>query len=211
LRQISLFRSFDLYRQQIDDEYRIKLHAHTSSPSVLAHKIETENTEYKREIQPQQASNDNQWNEWLTDSPHITDKEIQHQDIAIQCELLTDNRRSIREPSDSTDHQEPTVANRLFGFFKNVTSSLSEEPSTNDWEDQNSPLQLALEEPLLQQTISSPTSMNNSMQIITNKIQQIVSEYSNLFPNSTGDTLEDLNQLIPIIKNFQNEIKELQR
>jgi len=207
LRQISLFRSFDLYRQQIDDEYRIKLDAYTSSPAVLAHKIETENMEYKREIQPQQASNDNQWNEWFTDSPHITDKEIQHQDIAIQCELLADNRRSIRELSDSTDHQEPTVANRLFGFFKNVTSSLSEEPPTNDWDDQNSPLQLALEEPLLQQTIS----MSNSMEIITNKIQQIVSEYSNLFPNSTGDTLEDLNQLIPIIKNFQNEIKELQR
>ncbi len=92
-----------------------------------------------------------------------------------------------------------------------MTSSLSEEPPTNDWDDQNSPLQLTLEEPLVQQTISSPTSMNNSMEIITNKIQQIVSEYSNLFPNSTGDTLEDLNQLIPIIKNFQNEIKELQR
>ena len=119
------------------------------------------------------------------------------------------------DPSQQTDQdeeggeQQPSVANRLFGFFKNVTSSWAEEPPTNDWNDQHSPLQLPSDEP--QQTISSPSSTDDLLQLIKNKIQQIISEYPNLFPNSNEDVLDNLDQFISIIKNLQNQIEELQR
>jgi hypothetical protein len=174
----------ELYRQQIYNEKRLK---HTSSPPVMIHKIESEITEHKHEVQPSQASNDNQWNDWSTDSPKITDQKLQH----------------------STDHQEPSVTNRLFGFFKHVTSPWSEDTSTNDWNDQNSPLQFPSEEP--QQTMSSPTSNENSTPIIRNKIEEIISEYPDLFPDSNEDILNNLDQFISIIKNLQNQIKEHQK
>ena len=121
------------------------------------------------------------------------------------------------DPSQQTDQDEegeqqqqpPSVANRLFGFFKNVTSTWAEEPPTNDWDDQQSPLQLPSDEP--QQTISSPSSTDNLLQLIQNKIQQILSEYPNLFPSSSEDVLDNLDQFISIIKNLQNQIEELQR
>jgi len=154
----------------------------------MIQQIESEITEHKREIQPSQTSNDNQWNDWLTtDSSQITDKKVQH----------------------STDQHEPTVANRLFGFFKNVTSPWSDETSTNDWNDQNSPLQFPSEEP--PQTMSSSISNENFIEIINNKIQQILSAYPDLFPNSNVDILNNLDQFISIIKNLQNQIKELQK
>jgi hypothetical protein len=133
----------------------------------------------------------------------ITDKQMQSQNV--------DNQQSIQKSSISTDDQEPTVANRLFGFFKNVTSPWSEETSTNDWDNQNSPIQLPSEEPLIQQTVSSPSSLDNFTPIIRNKLQQITSKYPDLFPNSNGDILEDLDQLTSIIKTFQNQIKQLQK
>lgn len=174
--QIFIFSSFDQYRQQIDKRSRIK---QVSSPPVMIHKIEDEITEHKQEIQPLQASNDNQWNDWSTDSPQIT------------------------------DHQEPTVANRLFGFFKNVASPWAEETSTNDWNDQSSPLQLPSDEP--QQTLSSPASYDNLISMIKNKIDEIISEYPDLFPNSNEDILNNLDQFNSIIKNLQNQIKELEK
>jgi hypothetical protein len=124
-----------------------------SSVPVMVHKLESEITEHKQEIHPSHALNDNQWNDWSTDSPQITDKKIQH----------------------STDHQEPTVANRLFGFLKNVASPWSEQTSTNDWNDQNSPLQFSSEEP--QQTISSPTSIiANQNQEYEKQIERLIKE-----------------------------------
>ena len=163
----------------MDNDNRTKLNEQTPSSPVVAHKTETKIVEHTREIQPLQASNDNQWNDWSTNSPQTS--------------------------SELTDHQEPTVANRLFGFFKNVTSPWSEEPSTNDWEDQNSPIQLLSDESSVQQTISSPSSIKNS------QIQQIISEYPDLFPNSNGETLHDLDQIVSIIKFLRNQLNELQK
>jgi hypothetical protein len=68
---------------------------------------------------------------------------------------------------------------------------------------------LSSEEP--QQTISSPSSIDNLLQLIRNKIQQIISEYPNLFSNSSEDVLDNLDQFISIIKNQQNQIEELQK
>jgi hypothetical protein len=175
----------DLYRQEIDNENRLKS---LSFPLTLIHQTETEPTEQANEIQPLQTSNDNQWNDWSMDPPQQTDTKLQR----------------------STDEEEtPSVASRLFGLFKNVTSPWTEETPTNDWDDQNSLLRLSSEEP--QQTISSPSSIDNLLQLIRNKIQQIISEYPNLFPNSSEDVLDNLDQFISIIKNQQNQIEELQK
>jgi hypothetical protein len=165
----------------MDNENRMQ------SPTALVHKIETETTEHKREIQPSQTSNDNQWNDWSIDSSTIPNENVQH----------------------STDQAEPSVANRLFGFLKNVTSPWSEETPTNDWNDQSSPLQLPSEEP--QQTMSSPSLTDNLTQIIKDKIQQIVSEYPDLFPDVNEDVLNNLDQFTSIIKHLQNQINQLQR
>jgi hypothetical protein len=210
--QISLCSSFDVYREQIDNEYRIKLNEYVSSSPHKTQQIETETNEYTKEIQPLQASN---WNDWSTESPPTTNTDIQSRDIDIQCDLLVDKHSPTHKTSDPIDNQEPTVTNRLFGFFKNVTAPWSEQStedtSNNDWDEQNSPIQIPSEEPLLQQTTSSPSSIDHLIQTIKNKVQQIVLEYSDLFPNSNGDILEDLNQFISVIKNFENKIKELQR
>lgn len=160
----------------------------------MAHRIDTEPTEHTREIQPLQASNDNQWGDWFTNSPETTD-----------------HQQPIQKSPVTTDHQEPTVANRLFGFFKNVTSALTEETPTNDWDSQNSPIQFPPEESLVQQTFSSPSSNDNFTEIIKTKIQQIISQYPDLFSNSNGDILADLDQLNSIIKTLQHQIKQIQK
>ena len=60
------------------------------------------------------------------------------------------------------------------------------------------------------QIISSPSSIDNLLQMIKNKLQQITTEYPDLFPNSTDDILHNLDQLLLIIKNQQNQIHQLQ-
>ncbi|CAF3671069.1 unnamed protein product [Adineta steineri] len=193
--------SFDLYRQLDDDDGRYQQFSTTSSYSP---KVKHEN------IQLKQKSTDNRWNDWNTDSVPTTDDKIQHQDMNIQCDLLVDRLPSITEVSNSLDHRAPSVTDRLIGHLRKVQASLSEEPSaTNDWDDQNSPLQLHGEEPSNQHTLSSPTTPS-FVQSIALKIQQIVTENPNLFPHSHGDLLEDIDQLIAIIKNFQNELDELE-
>ena len=79
-------------------------------------------TEHTQEIPLTQTSQDNQWNDWSIDSSQLTDV----------------------KPQQSLDHQEPSVTNRLFDFFKNVTTPWSDETPTNDWNDQNSPLQFPI-------------------------------------------------------------------
>jgi hypothetical protein len=147
--------------------------------------------EQENEIQPLQTSNDNQWNDWSMDPPKQTDTKLRHS---------TDQEE---------EEEEPSVVNRLFNAFKNVASSWTEETPTNDWDDQNSPLQLSSEEP--RQTISSPSSIDNLLQLIKNKIHQIISEHPNLFVHSSEDILDNLDQFISIIKNLQNQIEELQK
>ncbi|CAF0778122.1 unnamed protein product [Rotaria sordida] len=197
-----LQNSFDIYRQQIDNEYHMKLNEYISSSSLKTQPIETELIEHRKEIQPLQTSND-----WFMDSPSIIDTEKQHREIQhveIQCELLVDNDQSINKTSDSIDHQQqPTVTNRLLGFFKNVTSPWSEQ-TTNDWDEQNSPIQFPSEEPL------STSSNNNLLEIIKTKLEEIISEYPDLFSNTNGDIIEIFDQVISIIRNLQNQIKDLQ-
>ncbi|CAF4557564.1 unnamed protein product, partial [Rotaria sp. Silwood2] len=207
-----LQNSFDLYRQQIDNEYQIKLNEYISSTPLMSQKLETELIEHQKEIQPLQTSNDNQWNDWLINSPSITDSKKQHRDIRhidIQCDLLVDSSRSRSKSSDSIDHQQSTVTNRLFGFFKNVTSPWSEQ-TTNDWDEQNSPIQFPSEESLAEHIISSSSSDKNLLDMIKTKLEEIISEYPDLFPNSYHDTIEVFDQLTSIIRNFQNQIKDLQ-
>jgi len=147
-----------------------------SSAPVMVHKLESEITEHKQEIHPSQASNDNQWNDWSTDSSQITDKKTQH----------------------SRDHQEPTVANRLFGFFKNVASPWSDETSTNDWNDQSSPLQFSSEE--RQQTISSPTL------IIENQNQEYEKQIERLTKERDEAKQEKENYIARYFHSFSNKI-----
>jgi hypothetical protein len=147
-----------------------------SSAPVMVHKLESEITEHKQEIHPSQASNDNQWNDWSTDSSQITDKKTQH----------------------SRDHQESTVANRLFGFFKNVASPWSDETSTNDWNDQSSPLQFSSEE--RQQTISSPTL------IIENQNQEYEKQIERLTRERDEAKQEKENYIARYFHSFSNKI-----
>ncbi|CAF3336486.1 unnamed protein product [Rotaria sp. Silwood1] len=204
--------SFDRYRQQIDNEYQIKLNEYISSSPLIVQKIETDIIDNRKEIQPLQTSNNNQWNDWFINSPSINDTEKQHREIRhidIQSELLVDSPQSINKSSDSTDHQQSTVTDRLFGFFKNVTLPWSEQ-TTNDWDEQNSPIQFPSEEPSTEHIISSSLSDQNLLEIIKNKLKEFISKYPELFPNSNGDTIEVFDQLISIIRNFQNQIKDLQ-
>ena len=88
---------------------------------------------------------------------------------------------------------------------------MTEETPTNDWDSQNSPIQFPSEEPLVQQTCSSPSSNDNFTEIIKTKIQQIISEYPDLFSDSNGDILADLDQLNSTIRTLQHQIKQIQK
>ena len=149
-------------------------------------------------------SSDNQWNDWSSEPPQLQAQTIDHHDIDVQCELLTDDDQSHMRSSPSVEKPEATVTGRLFGFLKNVASPWSEQgASTNDWNDQSSPLQFPSEEPTLGQTPLSAMPTENLSAAVQARLQQIVSEHPELFPRSTGDTLEDLNQLIRLINKYQ--------
>jgi len=67
------------------------------------------------------------------------------------------------------------------------------------------------------QQSSLPLSTPNSTQTeienenLKNKIHQILLEYSTLLSPSNNNPFENLDQIISLIKNLENEIKELQR
>ena len=194
------FRSFDTYRKDVSD------HETTRSKPIV--KVETRTEERIRQTPLVHASpsSDNQWNDWSSELPQIDEKTIDHQDVDIQCELLTDNDQSQMRSSPSVEKQQPTVTGRLFGFLKNVASPWSEqESSNNDWNDQSSPLQFSSEEPV------SSMSTENITAAIQTKLQQILSEHPDLFPHPTGDTLDDLNQLSRLINKYQDDIRRLSR
>ena len=128
-----------------------------------------------------QTSDDNQWNDWSSDT------QVQH----------------------STEEETPSMANRLFGFLKSVTTTLTEETPTNDWTDQSSPLQLSSEEP--QHTTFTPASTDHLLRLIENKIQQLIAEFPNLFPHPSENIVNNLDQFASIIRNLENQIEELQK
>ncbi|CAF3726526.1 unnamed protein product [Rotaria magnacalcarata] len=198
-----LKNSFDVYRQEIDNDYRMKLSEFTASSAKVIQDIESEPIEQKR-----QTSNENQWNDWSADAPIIADDEKQFRNIDIQCELLADNDPStINKP---TDHYESTAANHLLSLPKNEISSWSE-TTTNDWEEQSSPIKFPSEEShLVEHMISSSSTNQNLLEILKTKLNKIISEYPEIFPNINRDTFDALDQLNSIIRNFQNQIKELQ-
>ncbi|CAF2108518.1 unnamed protein product, partial [Rotaria magnacalcarata] len=198
-----LKNSFDVYRQEIDNDYRMKLSEFTASSAKVIQDIESEPIEQKRQI-----SNENQWNDWSADAPIIADDEKQFRNIDIQCELLADNDPStINKP---TDHYESTAANHLLSLPKNEISSWSE-TTTNDWEEQSSPIKFPSEEShLVEHMISSSSINQNLLEILKTKLNKIISEYPEIFPNINRDTFDALDQLNSIIRNFQNQIKELQ-
>ncbi len=62
------------------------------------------------------------------------------------------------------------------------------------------------------ENLSSPLlSTETEMKNLKAKIQQITLEYPTHFPLSNEDPFENLNQLTSLLKNLQNEIKDLQR
>ena len=101
------------------------------------------------------------------------------------------------------------MANRLFGFLKNMASPRTEETPTNDWNDQSSPLQLRSEES--QHTTFSPSSADHLLRLIENKIQEMIAEFPTLFPNPSENVVNNLDQLLSIIRNLENQIEELQK
>ncbi|CAF3302238.1 unnamed protein product [Rotaria socialis] len=198
-----LKNSFDVYRQEIDNDYRMKLSEFTVSSTNAIQNIESEPIEQKGQV-----SNENQWNDWSVDAPIITDDEKKFRDVDIQCELLADNDPStINKP---TDHYESTVSNRLLSLPKNEISLWSE-TATNDWEEQSSPIKFPSEESrLVEHMISSSSTDQNLLEILKTKLNEIITEYPELFPNINRDTFDALDQLNAIIRNYQNQIKELQ-
>ncbi|CAF4696429.1 unnamed protein product, partial [Rotaria socialis] len=198
-----LKNSFDVYRQEIDNDYRMKLSEFTVSSTNAIQNIESEPIEQKGQV-----SNENQWNDWSVDAPIITDDEKKFRDVDIQCELLADNDPStINKP---TDHYESTASNQLLSLPKNEISSWSE-TATNDWEEQSSPIKFPSEESrLVEHMISSSSTDQNLLEILKTKLNEIITEYPELFPNINRDTFDALDQLNAIIRNCQNQIKELQ-
>lgn len=101
------------------------------------------------------------------------------------------------------------MTNRLFSFLKNAASSLTEETPTNDWSDQTSPLQLPSDDN--QHTTFSPSSADHLLKQIENKIQEIITEFPTLFSKPSENPVNNLDQLISIIRNLENQIEELQK
>lgn len=197
--------SFDLYRQQFEADPTVALPS--AAPAVVC-KIEAEPSERTHEVRSKQASNDEPWKEWSTEPIHCTDERIQYRHMDVQCELLGERFAVGHDMSDPMEQRPASVTSRLFGVLRNMATSLTEEPWSNDWDDQSSPIHRLTDERLALQS-NSPTE--SLIQAIANEIHRIVLENPHLFPQSTGDPLEDLNQLILIIRNFQKEINELQR
>ncbi|UJR33572.1 hypothetical protein I4U23_021010 [Adineta vaga] len=205
-----LENSFELYRQQAENDRQITPQESVSSPTVIARKTQSEYSERTQEIHSKQTSNEEHWNDWSTESIHCADERVHFHDVEVQCELLLDRPPSVQDVSDASEHRPASVTSRLFGALRNIASSLSEEPSGNDWDDQNSIIQLSTDEHAVQQSAMSPTSTDSLIHHIAHDLHQIVTENPHLFPQSTGDIAEDLNQLIIIIKSFQKEINDLQ-
>lgn len=137
--QLINFSSFEVYRQQIDDEYRMKLNEYTSSSPTINEKLERV---------PTQTS---------------------------ACVLTL--------PQEET--------------------SLWSTQETNDWGEQSSPMATY--------AASSDLSSQNIVETLTRKLDEITSEYPDLFPNRNLDTMNVLDQLFSIVRNFQNQIKDLQK
>ncbi len=109
---------------------------------------------------------------------------------------------------------------RIFSFF---SFSLNENPNihrttelddsdSNSWFDASPDIidKQQIEHEL--ENLSSPLlSTETEMKNLKAKIQQITLEYPTYFPLSNEDPFENLNQLTSLLKNLQNEIKDLQR
>ncbi|CAF1066100.1 unnamed protein product [Adineta ricciae] len=202
--------SVEFYRKEAAKERQSTPQESLTPTTVITRKVEPDHSERTQEIHSKQTSNDDQWNDWSSESIHCADERVQFRDADVQCELLVDQPPSIHEVSDSTENRPASVTSRLFGALRNIATSLSEEPSVNDWNDQHSPLQLPADGQEAQQVTTSPSSTNSLIHNIAHDLHQIVTENPDLFPHSSGDIADDLNQLILIIKNFQKEINELQ-
>ena len=203
--------SVEFYRKEAAKERQSTPQESLTPTTVITRKVEPDHSERTQEIHSKQTSNDDQWNDWSSESIHCADERVQFRDADVQCELLVDRPPSIHEVSDSTENRPASVTSRLFGALRNIATSLSEEPSVNDWNDQHSPLQLPADGQEAQQLTRSPSSTNSLIHNIAHDLHQIVTENPDLFPHSSGDIADDLNQLILIIKNFQKEINELQK
>ena len=58
---------------------------------------------------------------------------------------------------------------------------------------------------------STQTEINIEIENLKSKIEQIILEYPIFFSTSNKNSLENLDQINSLIKNLQNEIKDLQR
>ncbi|CAM2716368.1 unnamed protein product [Rotaria socialis] len=178
--------SFGIYRQQIDDEYRVKLDEYIPSPSPITHEIETQTSDYSNledtSISTEGIrffetieSNDNEINTWFDATPVIIDKdEIEHQefhDIDIQYTWI---------PS--------ALPEQLTNEIRSFESQLSADCSTQTDVD---------------------TVKVEEIQQIKDKILEINFERSALLSTSNENILENLDKIKLFIECLQTDIKEI--
>ncbi|CAF2157914.1 unnamed protein product, partial [Rotaria magnacalcarata] len=181
-----LKNSFGIYRQQIDDEYRVKLDEYIPSLSRITHEIETQTSDYSTmestnisgegiQFFETIESNDNEINTWFDASPVIIDKdEIERQqfhDIDIQYTLI---------PS--------ALPEQLTNEIRFFESQLSTDCSTQTDID---------------------TVKVEEIQQVKDKIPEVNFERTTLLSTPNGNILENLDQIKLFIESLQNEIKEI--
>jgi uncharacterized protein (UPF0335 family) len=208
------FSSLESCQEQLSECKRTRVDDVASPSTMVAIKGELEMDDTIREDAHVRAnmSNDNQWNDWYTQSPLIGNRQLDCCDSEIQCELLNDND-DVKETMPMVKLSvQLTGVNRLDDELKNVASPWSEqETSANDWDDQRSPLELPSDDSFVNQLSRSSFPMEHDLQHMQIKIQQIVSQYSEHFPHSTGNLIEDFDRLISMIDAFGEEIGALKR